>query len=298
MKSLNIIGRCGAETLKKVLKEKVYINKDFYYLKRLILKNYSDKISSFEGKSIFENNIEISFSYIDKRDKEEEIIFLSEKINQYYTKCEGRIYWRYKLSKYEDPKFVYDFENLVNPETYSPTQILNKPDDFFELPDNNSGDNLPSLYEGPSDLSSIFNKSPYEFPDESDNLGKDFYEPDFVFNDYKSSTNNPLTSNDSEYKEKFIMPAEFDFTFSKTSQKQLAGNSNNVSPRSTISPPIISSPPPYSDTHSDMGLFLKQIGQLTVFFIKMILDLLVLGLKISLFLVLIYFFFKMLPRIL
>ena len=297
MKSLNIIGRCGAETLKKVLKEKVYINKDFYYLKRLILKNYSDKISSFEGKSIFENNIEISFSYIDKRDKEEEIIFLSEKINQYYTKCEGRIYWRYKLSKYEDPKFAYDFENLVNPETFSPTQILNKPDDFFELPDNNSGDNLPHLYEGPSDLSSIFNKSPFELPDDNGNLGRDFYEPDFVFNDYKSPANNPLTSNDSEYREKFIMPAEFDFNTSKTSQKQSVGNSNNISPRSTISLPIISSSPTYSDTYSDMGLFLKRIGQLTVFFIQMILDLLVLGLKISLFLVLIYFFYKMLPRI-
>lgn len=122
MKLLNLIGKCGNETVKDILKEKQYDGKDFYYLKRWVLKNYRDKILASSGKTLNDYGIDISFSFINKDDKEENIYFLNEKIIKYYSKCEGRIYWSSFISKYELPKFDY-----IAPPVYNSPTVFNPP---------------------------------------------------------------------------------------------------------------------------------------------------------------------------
>lgn len=100
MKPLILIGRCGKETLKNIFEQEEYSDKDFNYLKRRILNNYEKKILSAENCYDVSRKIEILFSFINKAGEEENVRYLSEKIATYYYKCEGRIFWRYKIQKH------------------------------------------------------------------------------------------------------------------------------------------------------------------------------------------------------
>lgn len=289
MKLLSLIGRCGGKTVKRTLKEEQYKSYDFNYLKRWIVKNFRNEILAAEGKAIGDKEIEIYFSFIDEDGNDSKIYSLSEKIIKYYSKCEGRICWSYKLTKYEVPKLISGYDDFFLRENTFDSRIQSNTDDLSDLSENKFGDNLNKGYEINWNSNSSSNKYSKMRSYNKDRVENKRAVRSTYLRDNKSVTNNSLSKIGPITKEKSKKSPEFK---SSTAIKEPV----------YISPPIYHAPT-ISTTYRPTGRRdrMKQavegLGQIISASFQLLWMLIVVAVGIGIFIVSIYIFIKNMIRI-
>ena len=103
MRPITLMGMIDGNRTSYMVKEDRYQKRDFVWLAAFLLEKYRGKIAPAEGQSVTDDALKITFSFINANGEKRTISNASERVDQYYKDCEGRLYWDYALAPAATP---------------------------------------------------------------------------------------------------------------------------------------------------------------------------------------------------